>query len=100
MPLEPDVVPSGPAGGHLLDRFGRWGTAVGLTMTGLLETSGQVSRALGLTIAPAWLIGLVTSLGPVVVISAGVVLLHERLSRAQLAGIACIGVGLVLLALS
>ena len=69
-------------------------------MTGLLETAGQVSRALGLTVAPAWLIGLVTSLGPVVVISAGVVLLHERLSRAQLAGIACVGVGLVLLTLA
>jgi drug/metabolite transporter (DMT)-like permease len=96
-PLEPDVV---PRGGHLLDRFGRWGTLVGLLMTGLLETSGQVSRAIGLTVAPAWLIGLVTSLGPVVVITAGVVLLHERLTRAQLAGMACVGVGLVLLTLA
>ena len=82
-PLEPDVVPAAPAGAHLLDRFGRWGSLVGLLMTGLLESSGQVSRALGLTVAPAWLIGLVTSLGPVVVISAGVVLLQERLTRAQ-----------------
>lgn len=102
-PLEPDVVPSraaGPAGGELLDRFGRWGTAFGLVMTGLLETSGQAARALGLGVAPAWLIGLLTSLGPVVVVTAGVVLLHERLGVRQVAGIVLVGVGLVVLALA
>jgi drug/metabolite transporter (DMT)-like permease len=42
----------------------------------------------------------VTSLGPVVVIAAGVVLLHERLNRSQWAGIALVGVGVALLALA
>ena len=47
---------------ELLDRLGRWGTPVGLLLTGVLETAGQGTRGLGLSVAPAWLIGLVTSL--------------------------------------
>ena len=71
-----------------------------LVLSGMLESGGQTLRAFSLEIAPAWLSGVAGSLGPVVVVGAGVLLFGERLGRSQVAGIVLIGIGLVLLALA
>ena len=73
---------------------------VALVLSGLFEGGGQTLRAFSLEIAPAWLSGVAGSLGPVVVVGAGVLLFGERLGRSQVAGIVLIGIGLVLLALA
>ena len=72
---------------------------VALLFAGLLESAGQGLRAVALNVAPAWLIGVVNPLGPIVVISAGVVLFGERLGASQWLGVVLVGLGLVLLAL-
>lgn len=71
---------------------------VALVLTGLLESAGQVLRAFGLAVAPAWIVGVVNPLGPVIVITAGVLFFGEHLGRSQWLGVALVGVGIVLLA--
>ena len=77
---------------------GRGAAVSGVFLVGLLETSGQTFRALGLAVAPAWLLGLVGSLAPAVVVAAGVAFLGERPRRLQWAGMSLVGLALALLA--
>jgi drug/metabolite transporter (DMT)-like permease len=65
-----------------------------LVISGLLSTMGQISRGAGLAVAPAWLIGLITSMSPAVLIVAGLVT-GERLTSIQWIGIAVLIIGMV-----
>jgi len=99
----PIVVPVMPSGDVVIVRdplARRFALPIALLLAGVLESAGQVLRAFGLNVAPAWLVGLVNPLGPVVVISAGVLLLGERLGPSQWLGIGLVGAGIVLLAIS
>ena len=76
-----------PASSRPIDR-----RAVALLVTaGLLDVAGFISFALGLEIAPTWLIGITSSFGPVIAVIAGVALLGERPRPVQ-----WFGLGLVL----
>jgi EamA domain-containing membrane protein RarD len=72
--------------------------AVLVLALGLADVSGLVFFSAGLEVAPAWLIGLLASVGPVVAIAAGLVVFRERLRRAQWLGIGLVAVALVLVA--
>jgi drug/metabolite transporter (DMT)-like permease len=61
-----------------------------------LDSLGLASLALALTIAPAWLVGLITSASPCVALLTGVVLYHERLRERQWIGIGLIAASVVL----
>jgi drug/metabolite transporter (DMT)-like permease len=80
----------------------RWRLAlpVALLLAGLLESSGQTLRAFALDVAPAWLVGVANPLGPIVVVTAGVLLFGERLRPPQLLGMGLVCVGLVLLSVA
>ena len=67
--------------------------------TGVLDVVGSTAWAIGLAIAPTWLVGLSSSFGPVVAVWAGVVVLGERPRALQWAGLGLVAVGIVLLAL-
>ena len=73
---------------------------IALLLAGFLESAGQGLRALALNVAPAWLIGVVNPLGPIVVITAGVLLFGERLGASQWLGVGFVAAGLVLLAIA
>jgi drug/metabolite transporter (DMT)-like permease len=66
---------------------------------GALDISGFVAFAIGLEQAPAWIVGLASSFGPVVSVVVAVLLWGERLQRSQWIGLAGIGLGLVAVAL-
>jgi drug/metabolite transporter (DMT)-like permease len=66
---------------------------------GALDIAGFVAFAIGLEQAPAWILGLASSFGPVVSVVVAVLLWGERLQRSQWVGLAGIGVGLVAVAL-
>jgi drug/metabolite transporter (DMT)-like permease len=65
---------------------------------GFLETVGFVAFSYGLQVAPAWLVSLVSSLGPIVTVSAGILLFGERPRTIQWAGIGLVLAGIVLVA--
>ena len=69
-----------------------------LLISGLLSTMGQISRGAGLAVAPAWLIGLITSMSPGVLIIAGLVS-GERLTSIQWIGVAMLACGTLGLAI-
>ncbi|MCU0504214.1 MAG: DMT family transporter [Chloroflexi bacterium] len=69
-----------------------------LVVGGTFESIGFVAFAYGLQIAPAWLVALASSLGPMVTIAAGVVLFGERPRRVQWAGIGLVFAGIALVA--
>jgi drug/metabolite transporter (DMT)-like permease len=62
---------------------------------GLLDIAGFIAFAVGLERAPAWIVGLASSFGPVVSVVVAVALWGERLQRSQWVGLAGIGLGLV-----
>jgi drug/metabolite transporter (DMT)-like permease len=66
---------------------------------GLLDIIGLVAFAIGLEQAPAWIVGLASSFGPVVSVLVAVLLWGERLRPNQWLGLAGIGAGLVAVAL-
>jgi len=66
---------------------------------GLLDIAGFVAFAIGLELAPTWIVGLASSFGPIVSVIVAVVFWGERLRPTQWLGIAGIGVGLVAVAL-
>jgi drug/metabolite transporter (DMT)-like permease len=70
-----------------------------LAVGGVLETVGYVSFAYGLEVAPAWLVSLASSLGPLVTVAAGVLLLGERPRPVQWAGIALVLAGIAAVAI-
>lgn len=102
----PDTVPATRSGDTVaalpgaLPTRNRHAAIAGVVLTGLLETAGQVLRAQGLAVAPAWIVGLLGSLAPVIVIGAGVLILGERLARSQWAGIGLAAAGVVILAVT
>jgi drug/metabolite transporter (DMT)-like permease len=78
---------------------GRLRTAVVAGLAGgVLDISGFVAFAIGLEQAPAWIVGLASSFGPVVSVVVAVVLWGERLQPSQWLGLAGIGAGLVAVA--
>ena len=66
---------------------------------GLLDIVGFVAFAIGLEVAPTWIVGLASSFGPVVAVIVAVALWGERLRPTQWIGLAGIVAGLVAVAL-
>jgi drug/metabolite transporter (DMT)-like permease len=66
---------------------------------GLLDIVGFVAFAIGLEVAPTWIVGLASSFGPAVAVIVAVVLWGERLRPTQWIGLAGIALGLVVVAL-
>ena len=66
---------------------------------GLLDIVGFVAFAIGLEIAPTWIVGLASSFGPAVAVIVAVALWGERLRPTQWLGLAGIALGLVAVAL-
>jgi drug/metabolite transporter (DMT)-like permease len=69
------------------------------TAGGALDITGFVAFAIGLEIAPAWIVGLASSFGPVVSVVVAVVLWREKLQPSQWLGLAGIILGLAAVAL-
>jgi len=75
-------------------------TALGVAVLGgFLDIAGFVAFAIGLELAPTWIVGLASSFGPVVSVVVAVLLWGERLRPNQWVGLAGIGLGLVAVAL-
>ncbi|MEI8333839.1 MAG: DMT family transporter [Chloroflexota bacterium] len=96
--------PAGAAGGAAIPRRrGRIAATLGahpyaiLVAGGFLETGGFIAFGYGLEVAATWLVSLASSLGPLVTVSAGVILFGERPRPVQWLGIGLVlaGVGLV-----
>jgi drug/metabolite transporter (DMT)-like permease len=68
-------------------------------LAGLLDVVGVVAFAIGLEVAPTWIVGLASSFGPVVAVVVAVALWGERLRASQWVGLAGIAAGLVAVAL-
>jgi drug/metabolite transporter (DMT)-like permease len=68
-------------------------------LAGLLDIVGFVAFAIGLEVAPTWIVGLASSFGPVVAVIVAVALWGERLRPTQWLGLAGIGLGLGAVAL-
>ena len=68
-------------------------------LAGLLDVIGVVAFAIGLGVAPTWIVGLASSFGPAVAVIVAVVLWGERLRASQWVGLAGIAAGLVAVAL-
>ena len=66
---------------------------------GVLDIAGFVAFAVGLEQAPAWIVGLASSFGPVVSVVVAIVLWGERLQPSQWLGLVGIGLGLAAVAL-
>jgi drug/metabolite transporter (DMT)-like permease len=66
---------------------------------GLLDIVGFVAFAIGLEIAPTWIVGLASSFGPAVAVIVAVALWGERLRPSQWVGLTGIAAGLVAVAL-
>jgi transporter family protein len=71
-----------------------------IVATGLCDVAGFVTFAIGLEIAPTWLVGLASSFGPVIAVVFAVRQLGERLRPTQWAGLAMLAGGVVVLAVS
>jgi DME family drug/metabolite transporter len=89
--LRPLMIPGNP-----------WNRTVVLLVlaTGVADVAGFILFAIGLGIAPVWLIGLASSFGPVLAIGYAVWRMGERLRPTQWAGLALLGVGVLVLAVS
>jgi drug/metabolite transporter (DMT)-like permease len=75
-------------------------TAIGVAVLGgLLDIGGFVAFAIGLELAPTWIVGLASSFGPVVSVVVAVLFWGERLRPNQWLGLAGIAAGLVAVAL-
>ena len=68
-------------------------------LAGILDIIGVVAFAIGLEVAPTWIVGLASSFGPVVAVIVAVALWGERLRPSQWVGLVGIGAGLVAVAL-
>jgi drug/metabolite transporter (DMT)-like permease len=88
--------------GPLLEPMTGWSrTAVVATVvTGLFDVVAFVAYAIGLEVAPVWLVGLASSFGPVLAVGYAIWRLGERPHRTQWAGLALIALGVVVLAVS
>ena len=68
-------------------------------IAGVLDIIGVVAFAIGLEVAPTWIVGLASSFGPVVAVIVAVALWGERLRPSQWVGLVGIGAGLIAVAL-
>jgi drug/metabolite transporter (DMT)-like permease len=66
---------------------------------GALDITGLVAFAIGLEQAPAWIVGLASSFGPVVSVVVAIVLWGEKLQASQWLGLVGIALGLAAVAL-
>ncbi|MEA2518335.1 MAG: hypothetical protein QOF49_415 [Chloroflexota bacterium] len=66
---------------------------------GALDIAGLVAFAIGLEQAPAWIVGLASSFGPVVSVVVAIVLWREKLQPSQWLGLVGIALGLAAVAL-
>jgi drug/metabolite transporter (DMT)-like permease len=74
--------------------------ALGLVVgAGLLDIGGFIAFAIGLEIAPTWLIGITSSFGPVIAVMAGILLFAERPRPVQWLGLALVATSVFLIAL-
>ncbi len=86
---------SAAARGHLIDR-----RAVALIVgVGLLDLGGFIVFAVGLEIAPTWLIGIASSFGPVIAVTAGISLFGERPRPIQWLGLGFVAASVFLIVL-
>ena len=72
---------------------------IAAALAGVLDVIGVVAFAIGLEVAPTWIVGLASSFGPVVAVIVAVALWGERLRPSQWVGLAGIAAGLVAVAL-
>ncbi|MDA8238371.1 MAG: DMT family transporter [Chloroflexi bacterium] len=70
-----------------------------VALAGLLDIGGFIAFAIGLEIAPTWLIGLTSSFGPVIAVGAGVILFAERPRPVQWLGLGLVAASVFLIAL-
>lgn len=68
-------------------------------VAGLLDVGGFIAYAIGLENAPTWIVGLVSSFGPVVSVLVAVIAWHERPRRSQWLGLAMIALGVAAVAM-
>ena len=78
---------------------GRRRALIAASLAGLLDVIGVFAFAIGLEVAPTWIVGLASSFGPVVAVIVAVTLWGERLRASQWVGLAGIAAGLVAVAL-
>ena len=71
-----------------------------VAVAGVCDMLGFGAYAVGLEVAPVWLVGLASSFGPVMVVMYAVGRLGERLRRTQWLGLVLIGAGVVVLAVA
>jgi drug/metabolite transporter (DMT)-like permease len=88
--------------GPLLEPSLGWSRAAVLVVIvgGACDIAGFAAYAIGLGIAPVWLMGLSSSFGPVLAVGYAIWRLGERPHRTQWAGLALIAVGVVVLAVA
>jgi transporter family protein len=81
------------------DRMDR--TALALVIAaGVFDIAAFIAYAIGLEVAPTWLVGLASSFGPVIVVVFAVWRLGERLHPTQWFGLALLAAGVVVLAVA
>lgn len=68
-------------------------------VAGIVDIIGFVAFAIGLEVAPTWIVGLASSFGPAIAVIVAVVLWGERLRPTQWVGLVGIALGLVAVAL-
>jgi drug/metabolite transporter (DMT)-like permease len=71
-----------------------------VALGGVFDVAAFVAYAIGLQVAPVWLVGLSSSLGPVLPVVYAITRLGERPRVTQWAGLGLIAVGMIALALS
>jgi transporter family protein len=73
---------------------------VAVVCSGLFDVTGFIAFSIGLEVAPAWLIGLASSFGPVLVVGWAILWLGERPRPNQWLGLAILAAGVAVLALA
>lgn len=71
-----------------------------VVLAGVFDLLGFVAYTIGLEVSATWLVGLASSFGPALVVLIAVAFLGERLRPSQWLGLAMLGAGLVVLAVS
>jgi drug/metabolite transporter (DMT)-like permease len=91
--------PVPPAPRHARRVFWTRRAVIAAAVAGLLDVIGVVAFAIGLGVAPTWIVGLASSFGPVVAVIVAVALWGERLRASQWVGLGGIAAGLIAVAL-
>jgi drug/metabolite transporter (DMT)-like permease len=91
-----------PRFGPLLEPSLGWSrAAIALVAVGgAFDIAGFAAYAIGLSVAPVWLVGLSSSFGPVLAVGYAILRLGERPHATQWAGLALIAAGIVVLAVA